>query len=101
MGCSIPYTYANWCVRQKIKHCPPLRFTLDCHAESLDLGIGGLNFGSPARPGAFGSTPATAPFSIPPHHRYRRWMGGVSRPHILLSHISMAHTTRPPMSLMQ
>ena len=42
----------------------------------------GSNLGSPARPGAIGSAPTTAPFSIPPHHRYRRWMGGVSRLHI-------------------
>ena len=31
--------------------------------------------------GPAGEVPATAPFSIPPHHRYRRWIGGVSRPH--------------------
>ena len=29
--------------------------------------------------------PATAPFSIPLHHRYRRWIGGVSRPHSFFS----------------
>ena len=27
-----------------------------------------------------GEVPATAPFSSPLHHRYRRWIGGVSRP---------------------
>ena len=31
-----------------------------------------------------GEVPATAPFSSPLHHRYRRWMGCVSRPHIFL-----------------
>ena len=31
--------------------------------------------------GPTGEVPATAPFSIPLHHRYRRWKGGVSRPH--------------------
>ena len=31
--------------------------------------------------GPVGDAPATAPFSIPLHHRYRRWIGGVSRPH--------------------
>ena len=31
--------------------------------------------------GPAGEVPATAPFSSPPHHWYRRWMGGVSRPH--------------------
>ena len=38
---------------------------------------------APVRPsvqGPVGEVPATAPFSIPLHHRYRRWMGGVSRP---------------------
>ena len=30
--------------------------------------------------GPVGEVPATAPFSIPLHHWYRRWMGGVSRP---------------------
>ena len=32
--------------------------------------------------GPVGEVPATAPFNIPLHHRYRRWMGGVSRRHI-------------------
>ena len=32
--------------------------------------------------GPASEVPATAPFSIPLHHRYRRWMGGVSPPHI-------------------
>ena len=31
--------------------------------------------------GPAGEVPATAPFSSLLHHRYRRWMGGVSRPH--------------------
>ena len=31
--------------------------------------------------GPVGEVPATAPFSSPLYHRYRRWMGGVSRPH--------------------
>ena len=31
-----------------------------------------------------GEVPATAPFSIPLHHRYRRWTGGVSRPRIFI-----------------
>ena len=31
--------------------------------------------------GPAGEVPATAPFSIPLHHRYRWWIGGVSRPH--------------------
>ena len=31
--------------------------------------------------GPAGEVPATSPFSNPLHHRYRRWMGGVSRPH--------------------
>ena len=38
---------------------------------------------TPVRPsvqGPVGEVPATAPFSIPLHHWYRRWMGGVSRP---------------------
>ena len=35
--------------------------------------------------GPVGEVPATAPFSIPLHHRYRRWIGGVSRPHRFLS----------------
>ena len=38
---------------------------------------------APVRPsvqGPVGEVPATAPFSIPLHHRYRRWMGGVSCP---------------------
>ena len=48
--------------------------------------VGGLNLGSPSHPGAFGSALATAPCSIPPHHRYRRWMGGVSRLHIFPTH---------------
>ena len=30
--------------------------------------------------GRASEVPATAPFSIPLHHRYRRWMGGVSPP---------------------
>ena len=30
--------------------------------------------------GPVGEVPATAPFSSPLHHWYRRWMGGVSRP---------------------
>ena len=33
--------------------------------------------------------PASAPFSIPLHHRYRRWTGGVSRPRSLFAHMSM------------
>ena len=33
--------------------------------------------------GPAGEVPATAPFIIPLHHRYRRRMGGVSPPHIL------------------
>ena len=32
--------------------------------------------------GPFGKAPSGAPFNIPPHHQYRRWMGGVSRRHI-------------------
>ena len=35
----------------------------------------------PSVQGPVGEVPATAPFSSPLHHRYRRWMGGVSRPH--------------------
>ena len=35
--------------------------------------------------GPVGEVPATTPFSIPLHHRYRRWIGGVSRPHSFLS----------------
>ena len=57
-----------------------------CHGLAIVV-VGGSNLGSPARPGAFGSALATAPFSIPPHHRYRRWMGGVSHRHILFSHM--------------
>ena len=60
------------------------------------LVVGGSNLGSPPRPGAFGSAPATAPLSIPPHHRYRRWMGGVCRLHILLFH--KLHYKRRPSS---
>ena len=54
-----------------------------CHGLAFNV-VGGSNLGSPAHPGAFNSAPATAPFSIPPHHWYRRWMGGVSRLHICL-----------------
>ena len=50
---------------------------MDWHSSSS-----GATLGSPARPGAVGSAPTNAPFSNPPHHRYRRWMGDVSRLHI-------------------
>ena len=39
-----------------------------------------------------GEVPATAPFSIPLHHRHRRWPGGVSRPRIFIHvHETLAH----------
>ena len=40
--------------------------------------------------GPAGEAPATAPFSNPLHQWYRRWMGGVSRPHsfFLLRYVS-------------
>ena len=44
----------------------------------------------PSVQGPVGEVPATAPFSSPLHHRYRRWMGGVSRPHSFFSLCGMS-----------
>ena len=49
---------------------------------------------TPVRPsvqGHVGEVPATAPCSIPLHHRYRRWMGGVSRPRSFYLPLSFEH----------
>ena len=49
--------------------------------------------------GSLARSPPPLPFSIPLHHRYRRWMGGVSRPRIFLScpcPRSTAHKTEAP-----